>query len=423
MTVAAFDARARRGLVASGIAALGAVACLLGGAGEVVRAAEIGPEADLCAAIDTLQPGDELVLQPGDYQGPCVIRSGGAPDAPVVIRGADRERRPRILYPGRSANVFEIRASSVRVVGLDFGPTAENVDAIRIFSGNDIAVEECRFSQISGIAVVANHSSVHGLTVRRNVILDSNATTMYFGCHDGASCVVSGLVVEGNYIRGVRAPDPQIGYGLEVKLNSTGIIRDNVIVDPKGPGIMVYGSRDPSRVSVVERNVVMGSRTSSGIVVGGGPAIVRNNVAVANREAGIGLENYRGRGLLRGVVVAHNTVYSNWLAGIEVPELGVRDAILVNNAVHARIGTSAFPARRAGLWVAGNVDCSWGSCFAGAAGLDFSPVVGSLLMGPGAIWEEAWMPRDDLFGGRRGMPPTVGAVEHPSGPITLGLKP
>jgi len=268
VTVAAFGARARRGLLASGIAALGAVACLLGGAGEVVRAAEIGPGADLCAAINTLQPGEELILQPGDYRGPCVIRSGGTSGVPVVIRGADPERRPRILYPGSSANVFEIRASSVRILGLEFGPTDEDVDAIRIFSGNDIAVEECRFSQVSGIAVVANHASVHGLTVRRNVILDSNATTMYFGCHDGASCVVSGLVVEGNYIRGVTAPDPQIGYGVEVKLNSTGIIRDNVIVDSKGPGIMVYGSRDPSRVSVIERNVVMGSRTSSGIVVG-----------------------------------------------------------------------------------------------------------------------------------------------------------
>ena len=35
---------------------------------------------------------------------------------------------------------------------------------------------------------------------------------------------------------------------------------------------------------------------------------MRNNIAVGNREAGIALEDHGRRGLLRGVVVAHNTV-------------------------------------------------------------------------------------------------------------------
>ena len=100
-------------------------------------------------------------------------------------------------------------------------------------------VERCQSLAMGGIAVVANHASVQGLSVRRNVIRDSNATGMYFGCHDGASWIVSGLLVEGNYIRGVTAANPQIGSGLQVKLNSSGIIRDNVVLDTKGPGIMV----------------------------------------------------------------------------------------------------------------------------------------------------------------------------------------
>jgi len=102
--------------------------------------------------------------------------------------------------------VLEIRASRIRVRGLEFGPTLPNVDAVRIFSGNDIAVEDCWFSRVGGIAVVANHSSVRGLAVRRNVILGSKATGMYFGCHDGMSCVVGNLVVEGAEHHGVRRP-------------------------------------------------------------------------------------------------------------------------------------------------------------------------------------------------------------------------
>lgn len=382
-----------------------------------VAAREIGPDANLCAEINSLSPGEELVLRPGEYQGPCAIHRGGKAGAPVTIRPADLEQRPRVVYGGATTNVLEIRASHVRVRGLELGPTLPNVDAVRIFSGSDIAVEDCWFSKVGGIAVVANHTSVRGLAVRRNVILGSKATGMYFGCHDGTSCVVRDLVVEGNYIRGVTAPDPQIGYGLEVKLNSSGIIRDNIIVDTKGPGIMVYGAHDLVAESLVERNVAIGSRTSSGIVVGGGPAIVRNNVAASNAEAGIGIEDYKKRGLTRAIVIVNNTVYMNGLGGIMTPESGVLEVTVANNAAHTRTGTRALPESRSGVRLAGNVDCSVARCFANPNGMDFSPSPGSLLVGAGIIGLGDWLPREDFFGTRRGARPTVGAIEKPSGPI------
>jgi hypothetical protein len=385
-----------------------------------VAAREIAPEADLCAEINSLSPGEELVLRPGEYQGPCVIRRGGEAGAPVTIRAADLEHRPRVVYDGSTGNVFEIRASYIRVRGLQFGPTVQGIDAVRIFFGSDIAVEDCWFSEVGGIAVVANHSSVRGLAVRRNVILGSKATGMYFGCHDGLSCVVENLVVEGNYVRGVTAPDPQVGYGLEVKLNSSGIIRDNIIVDTKGPGIMVYGARDLVAVSLVERNVAIGSRMSSGIVVGGGPVIVRNNVAALNAEAGIGVEDYKMRGLTRAIIVVNNTVYMNDLGGIMMPKSGVRDVTVVNNAAHTRTGPRALPESRPGLRLAGNVDCTVVWCFANPDGMDFSPFPGSLLVGMGIIGIGDWLPREDFFGTRRGARPTAGAIEKPSGPIKTG---
>src|SRR5712692_9982095 len=97
-------------LAACATTALVAAACVVSATGWPARAAEIDPEADLCAAINALQPGEELILQPGDYRGPCVIRNGGTPGAPVVIRGADPERRPLIVYPGASVNLLEVRA-------------------------------------------------------------------------------------------------------------------------------------------------------------------------------------------------------------------------------------------------------------------------------------------------------------------------
>jgi hypothetical protein len=386
-------------------------------------AREIGPDADLCAEINSLDRGQELVLAPGEYQGPCAIRRGGEPGAPLVIRAAEPARPPRIVYDGQTTNVLEVRASHVVIRGLEFGPTQSSVDAVRIFAANDVVVEDCRFTGLGGIAVVANHSSLRGLTVRRNVIRDSKATAMYFGCHNGLTCVVAGLVVEGNHIRGVTAPDPGIGYGIEVKLNSSAVIRGNRISDTKGPGIMVYGARDLVSSSLIERNVVIGSRTSSGIVVGGGPAVIRNNVSALNGEAGIGLEDYQRRGLLRAIAIVANTVYKNAAGGITAPESGLRDVDVINNAAHAPSGRPSVPAPQPGLQLAGNVNCTWVPCFANPDGMDFSPFPGSLLISSGASSMRGSMPQEDFFGVRRGVPPTVGAIERQSGPISFQPRP
>ncbi len=401
-----------------------ALAALLAGGlvPAAARALEIGPESDLCAAIRALPPGEELVLRPGDYRGGCKLRRGGESGRPLVIRSVDPDHRARLVYPGQPVNLLEIRASDITIRGLDFWAARGEADGVRIMSGNRITVEDCRFSELGGIAIASTHASVQGLTVRGNVIVDSGSTGMYFGCHNGTACAVSGLLVEGNYIHGVTAVPEEVGYGLEVKLNSAGVIRDNRIVGTKGPGIMVFGSRDITLVSVIERNFVRGSRTSSGIVVGGGPAVVRNNISGWNAEAGIGLENYQQRGLLRAITLIHNTVYNNGQGGITAPESGLLLARILNNAAHVRSGTPALPRPRVGVRLGGNVDCTWAACFVNPDALDFSPAPGSLLQGLGGVRGEDVV-ADDFFGSKRGNPPTLGAVERPSGPIQLSPQP
>jgi parallel beta helix pectate lyase-like protein len=402
---------------------LAAMLVVLGLAPPPAPALEIGPTTDLCVALQSLPPGEELVLEAGDYLAGCVIHRRGQTGLPLVIRAADLARRPRLLYPGRPVNLLEVRASNVTIRGLEFWGSFGEADGVRIMSGDRITVEDCRFYQLGGIAVVATHASVQGLVVRRNVIVESHATAMYFGCHDGFGCTISGLVVEGNHIQGVSAPASAVGYGLQVKLNSSGVIRGNVIQDTKGPGIMIYGARDLLNLSVVERNFVSGSRTSSGIVIAGGPVLVRNNVAVGNFEAGIGLENYQHRGLLRGVIVAHNSVYGNRQAGIWIGDSDRMDASVLNNAAHSRSGTPALPPARPGLRLVGNLDCTWLACFANTEGLDFSPFPGSLLVGAAISGVDRTLVDDDFFGTRRGVPASTGAIERPSGPIRPGVWP
>jgi cytoskeletal protein CcmA (bactofilin family) len=384
---------------------------------------EIGPEADICAEINALPPGAELVLRPGEYAGPCAIRAGGSAGAPTVIRAKTLSERPRIVYAGSTANALDIKADHVTIHGLAVGPTQRNVDGIRIFGRAGIVVEDCEFSGLGGVAVVANHTSNQGLVVRRNTIRDSEATAMYFGCHDGITCVATDLVIEGNYIQTVRAPDPEIGYGIQVKLNSTALVRDNVVLDSKGPGIMLYGAVDSGRASLVEGNVVMGSLRSSGIVIGGGPVVVRNNVAAGNALAGVGLEDYGRRRLLRGVVVAHNTLYRNEQAAVAVARNGLLDVAVVNNAVQAKPGGVALPEPQTGLRLTGNVVCGPVACFVDGENQDFSPAPGGPLAGVGAVRVEPWVPARDYFGIPRAVPPTVGAVERLGGPLRLTPRP
>jgi len=379
---------------------------------------EIGPGTDWCARVHALPPGEELVLRPGDYDGPCTIRRGGSPGLPLVIRAKDLREPPRIVYEGVTGNVLNIYASHLVIRGLQFGPTLGDVDAIRLYEGSDVTIEDSRFIGVGGIAVVATHSSVRSIVVRGNEVTRSGSTAMYFGCHDGVWCAATDIVLEHNYVHDVDARDPEIGYGIQVKLNSTAIVRDNVVVNTKGPGIMIYGATDASRVSVVERNFVAGSRTSSGILVGGGPAIVRNNVAIGSAEAGIALQDYAKREILRGIAVVHNTVYGNAKGGIVVPPDARVEATLLNNAVHAGPAATPFPVGRVGVLSLGNVDCGRAACFLRPDSWDFSP----LASRPGQMLGVSLMPVDDYFGRRRGMPGTVGAIEPPGGQVAPGFK-
>lgn len=175
---------------------------------------EIGPEANLCAEINALTPGGELVLRPGDYSGPCTISRSGAPGAPITVRAKDLALRPRVAYGGTEHNVINVRASHVTLRGLHFGPTERDVDAVTIRRGSHIVIEECLFDRVGGISVSANRSSSQGIMVRRNEFAEPRATALYLGCHDGSQCEATGLVVEGNFIHGVDAPEGEVGYGM-----------------------------------------------------------------------------------------------------------------------------------------------------------------------------------------------------------------
>jgi hypothetical protein len=377
----------------------------------VAHAREIGPGEDYCRQINDPKAGHEIVLRPGKYQNACKIRRGGTPQAPLTIKAADPVNPPMIEYHGTDSNVFEIYADHIVIRGLQFFPTRSDIDAIRVISGDHITIEGCKFLGIGGIAIAATHRSIKGLTVRRNTITDSLSTAMYFGCHNGSDCTMSDLLVEDNEIRQVTAPDPSIGYGIQVKLNSTAVIRGNHVADTKGPGIMIYGSQNVSETSLIERNFVSGSRNSSGILLGGGPAVVRNNVAIQNREGGIGLQDYANRGLLRNIIVTHNTMHANEKGGIFISGEKLINVEIINNAGVSAWSLAMVSAQPNLIHAAGNVDCTVKKCFRDTEKRDFAPDLGSPLLSAG-VQEKTGMPTEDFFGVRRNAQSAIGAIEY-----------
>jgi hypothetical protein len=383
---------------------------------SIVQAREIGPEDHFCRAINDPASGEELLLRPGEYTGPCMIRRGGTAERPLVIRAQRPEQRPQIIYEGDSANVLEIRADHVVIEGLAFGPTRKNVDGIRIRASRDVAVIDCQFTGMGGIAVVANQSSLKGLRVSSNVINRVNATAMYFGCHDGAACRLSDVIIEKNHIEGVNAGEREVGYGIQVKLNSTAVIRDNFVRNTKGPGIMIYGARDDDAESVIERNFVAGSQTSSGIVIGGGPALARNNISIGNAAAGIALQDYGQWGLLRRVKVGFNTLLDNSKGALSAPPAGAIQALVVGNVGSAPAGVAVFPEKQNGLAETDNVACDK-SCFADPEQMDLSAAKGSILDRRAVEFYATWVPEQDFFSQRREQPLKAGAVQTAGRPL------
>ncbi|MEZ4380956.1 MAG: right-handed parallel beta-helix repeat-containing protein [Nannocystaceae bacterium] len=389
---------------------------------------EVSPGDDFCAVFNgQAAPGDHVVLLPGTHPGPCNLSSGGVEGQPKVLRAADPDQPTAIVYDGNGSNVLDVNASDVTVAGLRFGPTNPGIDAIKIKAGDRTVVQGNHFVQIGGIAVSANTTTTRGLAILDNHFEDLQATGIYLGCHDGVgACAAENFVVAGNLIDGVDSAN--VGYGLEVKLDSFGIVRDNVIHDTKGPGIEIFGATDLGKRNLVDGNLVIGSRNNGTLEVAGGPTTVRSNVVIGGSYAGIYVYDYQDRDLVRDIQIVGNTVIGDAGPAIRLSEWAADKALeLVGNAAWQEAGMGpAIPAAIDGVSWAGNVDCADPSaCWVDGAGRDLWPVADGPLLAMGAAPTLAELAEDFCLS-PRGDVPHVGALERIAdvgpGALAVGFK-
>jgi hypothetical protein len=390
-------------------------AALVAANNALAASRRVTPSDNWCSIVNNSVPGDEIIFAPGNYPNTCWITVSGTASNPILIRSESETNRATFNYSGSSSNILEIRGSYITIRGFGFRPSSDVVDSVRIMVVSNVTVENNRFEGIGNIAVSANSGNSSNLTIRNNTFLNLLNTPVYIGVHDG-SVSSRNLLFEGNFINGVSPPDPSIGYGIEVKLNSYGTIRDNTIYNTKGPPIMTYGSNKGDPASIIEGNYAEGSRNEGGIVIGGGPAIVKNNVLVGNGYGGISCQNYGGRGLQKNIWLIHNTILNNDDSGINVSgwTTGANN-VIAYNVILPLSGTPALRPSTPIATLQGNITCSGASaCFVNgsSAPYDLWPAVSSPLLDAAGSGSEPWRPVDDFMGIDRGSLADIGAFER-----------
>jgi hypothetical protein len=302
---------------------------------------EISPGDDFRTAMQSLAPGDTLVMHGGTYtlSSYFELDLAGTESAPIEIRAAPGEQ-PLIHYVDDGQNIVNIANSAFLTIdGIEFSGGSRG---IRLTSSSDITIRNCHVHHTAANAISANDGgNVYArLAFVHNEIDHAGDTAegFYLGCNDDA-CRIHDSLVANNYIHDLNGPTVTQGDGIEIKAGSyANVVRDNVVHDTGYPGITLYHTNGNGAPNVIERNLVWNSG-DNGIQVTG-DAIVRNNIVLSAAAAGIGIHASQG-GTVQNLVIVNNTVLKASGDALHISD--VAGAVLVaNNALYAPNGNAVF---------------------------------------------------------------------------------
>lgn len=167
--------------------------------------------------LNRLQPGDRLLLEPGDYRRGLPLHNlEGLPGKPIVVEAANPSRPPRfIARPGaNTVSLLNVRHVVVRHLELDGANVP--VDAVKAEGhsryADFVALEKLHIHDHGASqqnVAISTKCPAFGWVVRDNLI-ERVGTGMYFGDSDGSDPFVAG-VIEDNRIR------ETLGYNLQIK--------------------------------------------------------------------------------------------------------------------------------------------------------------------------------------------------------------
>lgn len=200
-------------------AACAALFCLIAGA-AVAADYQAGPE-DYRDRVGHLQPGDRLLLAPGEYrQGLRLHNLAGRNGQPIVIEAAHPGAPPRFIAQPHANTVSLANVRHLVLRNLELDGRNLPVDAIKAEGYSQYAdfitlerlyIHDHAASQQN--VGISTKCPAFGWAVRSNRI-ERVGTGMYFGDSDGSDPFVAG-VIEDN-----RVSDT-LGYSLQIKHHQT----------------------------------------------------------------------------------------------------------------------------------------------------------------------------------------------------------
>jgi len=405
---------------------------------------QIGPGANLRAAVNSLASGDILLLDGGTYllSSRFSIQKTGTANAPITIR-ATPGATPVISYVDASQNVINIENSAhVRLIGIE---VTGGSHGIRILDSDDITVDRCHIHDTEHVGLSANvpGGTYERLRLSRNHIHHTGGTAegMYLGCNSDG-CRLFDSIIEGNYIHHTNSPGVTQGDGIELKEGSAdNLIANNVIHDTAYPCIITYSAVGNGGPNTIEGNLLWNCGDHA--IQSAADARIRNNIILGAVYDGIRCQPHQA-GTPSNLEITHNTVLSPADNTIRVSSI-TGTVVIANNAVYAASGNAIrVDGDLAGVTIAGNrgegstVGVGSGFDGKGSIGADFIgasysgvlpqdvfPANGSGLV---AAADPAWRALDDFNLGPRESTDDIGAYRaaggtNPGWVLTAGFKP
>ncbi len=283
-------------------------------------------------AVNTAGPGETVVVRAGEYHEQVTITVSGTPDAPIRLVGQPGERpvidgRGVTTESGVVGLVTLRDASWVEIGGFEIRnwvserPGRQPVGILVTGSGDGVGIVNNEVHHIEARNMSGSRDA-HGIAVYGDVATEpiSQVRIIDNEVHDLVLGSSEAVVVNGNV------------DGFEIIGNT---VRD---VDNIGIDIIGYEGTSPDRATDRARNGVVannrvhhvdtalndayGHREAAGIYVDGGSDVVIEANTVHDSNMGIEIASEAIGGAASNIVVRHNVLYRNHIAGLAMGGYG-----------------------------------------------------------------------------------------------------
>jgi len=301
--------------------------CLL--AGTVAAADYRASAEDYRDYVRQLQPGDRLLLEPGDYrQGLPLHNLSGRAGQPIVIEATDPAAPPRFIARPRSNTVSLVNVRHLVLRYLELDGRGLPVDAVKA-EGHSRYADYITLESLHIHDHAASQQNVGistkcpalGWVVRGNRI-ERVGTGMYFGDSDGSDPFVGGII-EANRIAHT------LGYNLQIKHQTTRpedqtarydtVIRYNVfsksdaVAGPQARPNVLLGHVPPTGTGSEDRYLVYGNlflhNPSEALLQAEGRVAVYDNVFINGSGDAIHIQPHHD--VPRDMAIFSNTVLAS----------------------------------------------------------------------------------------------------------------